>query len=295
MKIDYISDIHIDFRVREMNPNSPKIKKQVKELIEEIGISNSKSDVLIIAGDLGHYFSQDSEFLLQCKEIYKHIILVRGNHDMYLVSKSQQSKYLFKSENRYLELKRFCSNNDIHYLDGNVICIDGIKIGGLGMSWDKSFLDTITDTSDDEVNELFIRYMNDARLIMDGEPYYIPMAYGSSVYRSTFKHKDYFIKELDKLKNIEPVDIMVTHYYPLSSYLPVTYPKQYKEDVCSTFYMFNGEQELKRINPKYWIFGHMHKEYDFFFDNTNLLCNPLGYPGERTYGKVKTIEILWKN
>ena len=83
MKVDYISDLHLDFWIRELNPQSPKFQKQIDQYLDMIHAKGG--DVLIIAGDLGHYFQQDSAFLLACKELYRHVMLVRGNHDMYLI------------------------------------------------------------------------------------------------------------------------------------------------------------------------------------------------------------------
>ena len=291
MKIDYISDTHIDFRIKEINPNSPKLEKEIIKLITNLGMKDSDSETLIIAGDIGHYFRQDSLFLKMSKNYYKNVIVVRGNHDMYLIG-SQQSKYKHSSSSRYNKLKEFCKNNEIYYLDGDIIEIDGIKIGGVGMSWDKSYLEILQgETSDFEASELFKRTMNDARLIMEGMVYNVNTAYGGGFLKTTFNQLEYFEEEMKKLRSIKEADVMVSHYYPLSNILPDGYPESYKDDPSSTFYMFDGEKEVQRINPKYWIFGHMHRNYNFFYNNTNLLCNPLGYPSEYSYGKVMTIEL----
>lgn len=294
MKIDIISDIHTDFWC-DTNPQSPKFNKKLQNLISMLEIDKTTSDMLIIAGDLGHYFPLDSAFLLECKKYYKHILLVRGNHDMYLVSSSQQKKYLSRSTNRYLEMKRFCSNNDIHYLDGQVVCIDGYKFSGVGMSWDGSYYSQlIPNASKTEIKNAFHKYLNDGRYIMEGPSYRIPQPYGDSIFVSTFDQLSYFNNELKKLQNIpeyEDVDVMVSHYYPLSTMLPPNYPEEYKDDISSSFYMFDGGGEIDRIKPKYWVFGHMHKHYDFKYNDTELICNPLGYPGENTYTVVKTIEL----
>lgn len=295
MKIHYLSDTHLDFWIREQNPQSPKFQKQLDEYIDMLKLA--PVDVLIIAGDLGHYYAQDRAFLLACTEIYRHVILVRGNHDMYLVSGQQQKKYLKDSMNRVFELKAFCRNNGIHYMDGDIISIDGVTFGGVGMSWDKSYYSKLSGSvpSDNEVREFFNNTMNDSRLIfMDGKNNgVVETTHGDHYIKSGFDPFDYFKKEYDKLQRIndfDDVDVMVSHYVPVNPY-DFGGLKRYKEDLSSTFYMFDGYADVQRINAKYWIFGHMHNNYNFVYDDTKFLCNPIGYPGENLYNTVKEFEI----
>lgn len=295
MKIDYISDVHLDFWVKEKNPLNDKIQKQIETFCFMTNIKKETAgDVLIIAGDLGHYYAQDTTFLIYLKEIYKHIILVNGNHDMYLVSKGQQEKYLYNSMNRILEMKRFCNENDIHYLDGNVVVIDGYKFAGCGMSWDDSYFQKIKGykPSRNELTELFNNTMNDPKLIYGGsDNIRIPTAYGGSYFKSSFNPFDFFEKENSKLKNIndfDDIDVMVSHYSPIA---PPTMKMKYAMDPISTFYYFDGKSDVERISPKYWIFGHTHDKYNFEYKQTTFLCNPIGYPGENNYTVVESFEI----
>lgn len=295
MKIHYLSDTHLDFWIREQNPQSPKFQKQLDEYIDMLKLK--PADVLIIAGDLGHYYAQDRAFLLACTEIYRHVIIVRGNHDMYLVSGQQQKKYCKDSMNRVFELKAFCRDNGIHYMDGDIISIDGVTFGGVGMSWDKSYYSKLSGRvpSDNEVKEYFNNCMNDSRLIfMDGKNNGVSKtSYGEHYIKSSFDPFHYFQKEYDKLQRIndfDDVDVMVSHYVPVNPY-EYTRDAYYDGQSSSTFYMFDGYADVSRINPKYWIFGHMHDTYDFVYDDTRFLCNPIGYPGENLYNEVKEFEV----
>ena len=62
LKIDFISDLHLDFWVKELNPQNPKFNKQIQEFIKMINPLDG--DVLVIAGDIGHS-NQQAKFLLQ--------------------------------------------------------------------------------------------------------------------------------------------------------------------------------------------------------------------------------------
>lgn len=227
------------------------------------------------------------------KTLFRHVILVAGNHDYYLVSESQQKRYNYDSKNRFLELKRFCIDNGIHYLDGDVVCIEGYNFAGVGMYFDKYFLETLEkrSVSDGEIREFYSKSMNDINYIMFGhKPYRVPLAYGHFYIQSSLDPIEFFRKEQEKLQRIndyDNVDVMISHFCPM---IPYGMPEEYIDDPVSTFFLFNGYKDIERISPKIWLYGHMHNNYDFKYKETRLLCNPLGYPGE-TDNKYKTIEI----
>ena len=292
MKIHVLSDAHADFYIKERN-ECHKMTKQITEFLKIIGvfeIPEQDRDVFIIPGDLGHYFIQNKEVLKELNNIFKHVILVAGNHDYYLVSKIQQKRYLNNSMNKFLELKRFCLDNSIHFLDGNVICIDGYRFAGVGMFWDSSFAkkDNLTDY---EITQMYHKEMNDVNYIMSGyAPYRVPIAYGAYYLQTSFNHKELFEKEKEKLNKItedDMIDVMITHYLPL---VPDDMPEKYLDDLSTTFYIFDGEEDIKRIKPKFWLFGHTHIKYNFEKFGTRFICNPFGYPGENK-NKCLTLEL----
>jgi Icc-related predicted phosphoesterase len=98
MKIQIISDIHLEFGVREF------------EL--------SKSDLLILAGDI----HVGEEGLLWISERVKHIpvIYVLGNHEYY---KNSYPKLLY-------DIKKSAQGSNIHILENDSICIGGITFHG---------------------------------------------------------------------------------------------------------------------------------------------------------------------
>ncbi len=95
MKIDILSDLHLDFYFK------PHLTTQenVVSFFEPILTQNNTrkiGDVLVIAGDIGHYNSQNIEVLkIIQKKFYKYIICVLGNHDYYLVN--SDARYSFEN------------------------------------------------------------------------------------------------------------------------------------------------------------------------------------------------------
>ncbi len=74
MRIDVVSDLHTNFY--------PATLRQFAEVI----LPRDPSPVLVIAGDLGHSNEQAAQTVKAMQEIggYRHVLVVFGNHDMYL-------------------------------------------------------------------------------------------------------------------------------------------------------------------------------------------------------------------
>ncbi len=239
-------------------------------------------DVLIIAGDIGHYEQQDKELLRQLKEVYKEIIIVHGNHDLYLVSDSQRKKYEYESTQRLDELRVSCEELGIHYLEGNVITIDGIRFGGTS-GWYN------LPTHEDMKHWRFA--LNDSNLIYDGYP--IQMAY--SYQRNTRPDWDtqaYYLEQLQKMKDIakEGCDVLVNH---VSQVIPPdeVIPRQYRGDPGNIFYYVDNFDIVKESGTKFYLYGHTHDVHKWEKDGIEMRCNPFGYPMESRGKRIQSFEI----
>jgi predicted phosphodiesterase len=266
--------IHIDFWLDEILP-SKKLNKEIQTLLEMINANGG--EIIIIAGDIGHHFTQDTAFLKALKNIYNNVIIVHGNHDMYLINDSIRKKYKNNSFLRLSKMKNFCKEHSIIYLDGQVVDINGFKFGGTGMSWDTSYYEKLINSklSKKEVLKLYRKSMSDARLICGG-------------INSLFDPFKFFEDEKQRLEGIKNADVMVSHVGPI---IPSNLSKLFSESLITTFFYFDGIKYVERINPKFWIFGHTHDNYNFYHNGTNLLCNPLGYPMENSYNVIKSFEM----
>ena len=92
MRINYFSDIHLEFGPLEVPEN--------------------EADVIIAAGDIGIY-NQGLEWL---KKTRKPVIYVAGNHELY--------------SNEYLDTMKFirgkCAGSRVHFLENNIFVYNGI-------------------------------------------------------------------------------------------------------------------------------------------------------------------------
>ncbi|PAD70649.1 hypothetical protein CHH83_02265 [Bacillus sp. 7586-K] len=267
---DCISDIHLDFYVKVNDPEK-KIRKNIKEFVKTMLPEQPKS-ILIIAGDLGHYNHQNKWLIEELKKYYSFILLVAGNHDYYLISSNISKKYNSNSLKRIEEMKSICNQIEgVYYLDGNIVEIDGIKYGGVGMWYDYSYSSKVFGKSKDSTYDLWKEVMNDSKLIKG---------------MGSFYQLEFFNSEKEKLDNIlDKIDVIITHVG--SDWSRISH--EYKFDHTTSFYYFDGEEFLNRVEDKVWIFGHTHERYDYELFGCRFINCSLGYPSERKNRKIVNI------
>ncbi len=278
MKIDILSDLHLDFYFR---PGVEITQDNVKSLFDDIFIhdKNNPSEILVIAGDIGHYNDQNIEVLkIIQQEYYKYIICILGNHDYYLINSSDKKQYDFNSYNRAKEMRSLINNEQNMYcLDGNIVEINGVKFGGCDGSYNYAYMKKYFPQKDkDFTNRLWKNSIND---------YYMTEGIGN--------FEDIFNIEKPKIEAVyKKCDIMITHVNP--SYLEENIDSKYQNCDINTFFTFDGHDYLKDGSMKYWVFGHTHDVMNYNFFDVDCVCNPMGYPSENNYGnwvEMKSIEI----
>lgn len=208
---------------------------------------------------------------------------------MYLISNSMVSKYKAKSENRLKELKEICEDLDIHFLDGNIVNIDGIKFGG-GCSW--------YDLPNPQDIQSWENVMNDSRLIYDGYKLQSYGMYQSYSQPSTnWDTQKFWENEKTKLIDIaeKGCDVFVTHVGLNEPTVEEGIDPKYENDPYNIFYYTSNIELLKKSGCKLAIHGHTHQPLDYVKDDIRIVCNALGYKSEYKEGQlitsIKQIEI----
>ena len=276
LTISILSDLHLDMHFKSHRQTTGEIKAFFDPIFKPGGIETA--DVLVIAGDLGHYNTHNLWIIEFLKEhFFKHIVCVLGNHDYYLLNRLQQLDYDTNSFKRVEEMReQLNAIEGIHCLNGNVVEIEGIRFGGCDSWYDGQYGMWLYDqkgTKGDWMQRLWTMSMNDSRLI-------------------------YGIKRFDEIWEIEKpkidavyqaCDVMITHVSP--SINPEHIDKRYRNDKETGFFSFDGEEYVKNTTAKVWIYGHTHTPNDFEWHGVRLICNQLGYPGELKNIREKRIEI----
>lgn len=268
---DLISDIHLDFWVKVDSPIH-KVENRIAEFVDGLLPTNAQK-VLVIAGDLGHYNWQNQLLLKQLKQMYEHILLVAGNHDYYLVSTNQEKQYLGRSMNRVIEMKEMCRElENVHYLDGDIIEIDSIKYGGVGMWYDFSYGMKELGYSKEALYSIWWDVMNDSRLI-------------KGLLDKSFAFADVEKKKLDSI--IESSEVIISHVGGDWSRVI----GNYKFDPVTSFYYFDGSKYFSSLKGKVWCYGHTHQRYDYDAYECRFVNATLGYPSEGKGRRIVQIEM----
>lgn len=268
---DLISDIHLDFWVTP-SWNIFKQKKRLDAFIRQI-LPERPSDVLVIAGDIGHFNKQNVKLLKALKMHYTHILLVAGNHDYYMPSKSIRYKYAYNSMNRLSEMKKLITTlPNVIYLDGDVVTIHGVNYGGCGMWYDFQYGIQVLNSNYPKIYECWRAVSNDA-LLTRGKP------------RET---KNMFYEEKIKLARILPhSDVIITHFSPDWSKAP----EDRRLNVATSFYYFDGSPYFPSISKKVWCFGHMHRRIDYMKHDCRFVNAALGYPKENGGQPLRAVRV----
>lgn len=282
MKIDYISDLHIDFYI------SPKLTKEeffqrfinIQSIIYPVYHDNGK--ILVLAGDISHYINQIKWVIEFYSEMYEYVLYVHGNHEMYSLEGEPSYKHKLSDLKNLLKEIYNC-----YYLDGDIIEIDNIKIGGLSMCYDYSYGIKEFSLSKEEMHNLWKNYMNDSTRIKDGitKDYTIHKELG--LREVNFNPLEYFESEYKKLESMKDCKLIISHVMP---FIPKNYPSKYKVP-SSGFFCFDGEKFLNKSKVKYWIAGHTHTKIEEKRFGVKLLVNPYGYPNENWDKQMRSLII----
>jgi predicted phosphodiesterase len=292
MLIDIISDIHINSHFSEINPNIDNIRKFWNKL-------EPKGEILIIAGDMGEVNIQNVNFLKTLKKLfYKEIICVFGNHDLHCLHNRVLYLYNEKKEpiqqplyNSYKDkienAKKLYKENGIILLDGELVNINGIKIGGT-MGWYDGKYSSIHRISLGKHPSFQYREFDDLQELWE-------CSMPDSDIKSMYKFNELSKIENEKINNIvENCDIMITHINPS---IEKEHQNQFWKDSPTTgFYSFDGKEFLNKFKGKHWIFGHSHFNCNHLIElnngeKINLISNTLGYSSNNHVSKILTIEL----
>lgn len=259
---DYTSDLHFDTHLTKDFSEEEFIIKYSKYF------KNKKSIILVIAGDIGEDNDMNIKALCYIKKIFKYqyILLVLGNHDLYLSNPETINLY-GDSFNRIKHFKNLIKKEkDIYLLDGNIIEIEGIRFGGTMGWYDGKYITNNLNSSETKdfqyINNLWAEYFPDFMSIRD------------------INHFNDFCRiENNKIESIyKNCDVMITHINP--SIQKDHTEKKYRENDLSGFFSFDGSRFLKDTTAKVWLFGHTHYQISFKVHNVICSSNPFGYPSE---------------
>ena len=253
MRIDYISDLHLNFYV-EPEGNEKIYIEKTRMFLQKL-LPSQIADVLVLAGDLSHFNKQSYETLKFFSEYYKQVFFVFGNHDYYLVSKKQRQKYHNRSIEREEELVRLIENIPNVQLLRNfeVVTYNDVTFAG-ATSWYPLY-----------------QYKDMA---------YFKQSSNDSVYIQELSLQLLHEREMAMYKKMPEVDVLVTHVPPII----LESHRKYGSTSCFL-------NELKDVKASVCIFGHCHEQKVYEKAGIQFAINAVGYPEERLTANIRMIEV----
>jgi Icc-related predicted phosphoesterase len=73
-------------------------------------------------------------------------------------------------------------------------------------------------------------------------------------------------------------DVVVTHHLPSAR----STPAEYRSSTLNPFFVSDQTDLIAELEPALWIHGHTHTRCDYQLLKTRVVCNPHGYPYERS-------------
>jgi predicted phosphohydrolase len=191
-----------------------------------------------------------------------------GNHEYY---KSSYPKLLNA-------IKKTAQGTNIHVLENESVCIDGITFHGSTL-WTDFELFGNPAAAGYECEQR----MNDYRLIRRDPSYSRLRPLDTRVIHN--KSINWLNDSLTSSKT--KINIVVTHHAPGIKSIG----DEYKNDLISAGFASNLEDFILKTSPYMWIHGHIHKASDYFIGQTRVICNPTGYPDEPGVGYKENLII----
>ncbi|MFC6652697.1 metallophosphoesterase family protein [Paenibacillus rhizoplanae] len=257
--------------LKRKGPTAEDNLREIEQFAESL-LPLQISQVLVIAGDLGHLNKQNYELLLAFKRYYAHILVVAGNHDYYLVNSKERYK-LQTSMNRWSEMKALGGSIEgVHFLEGDCFEWDGVWYGGIGIWYDFAYGIQVLGHSLSYMLDIWANQMNDRNYTI-GSPR---------------RPVEFFWEQKEKLDRIiHDSDVIITHVSPDWSHIS----DEQTHDPISRCYYFDGSGYLGHIGGKVWCSGHVHLNHSYMSNGCLFVNNALGYPAENKRQKGRIVNI----
>lgn len=248
MKIQIISDVHLEFRTR-FNPK-PVIQKN--------------ADYIVFAGDIVTSPEAAYEYFSEVRKQTKaSIIYVLGNHEFY----GNQLPDVIDLYDRALD-----DIEDAYMIDKSSIFFANHNVRFVGSTGWTSY----RNGEDQHACEMFMNDFRAIKAIDDfGQQRFIEPL---QLRAEHTKCKEFFEKALIQQSGV--YTIAVSHHAPTPKSIA---PKYRTSNINGAFYE-DLRDMIHRHKPHMWIHGHTHNMCTYTVGKTEIVCNPMGYPFEEANG-----------
>ena len=269
-KLQYVSDIHLELRKEK---DIPIIKPVDNETY------------LSLCGDIGNPFMPTyRKFLEIHAPLFKHILIVSGNHEYYTSQKKQRT--MERVDEKIKEIVNDFDN--VTYLNMDKVIISRTKFIGCSFWTDISNIKYLAESIMNDYKNIYIRDKNRlGHFVNIQSGYRIQRKWikdkrrrlaGSDTVKLHREMKEWITKQIDKYDSSNEDNkydhiIVLTHHAPSFSMLN-------KSDLYSPCYGSDCD-DLFRGPVRAWISGHTHVSVKVEINGRIAASNCMGYPGQK--------------
>jgi predicted phosphodiesterase len=253
MKIRYVSDIHLEHRLRNAT---------VAPLVERIipSLEDDKDTVLVLAGDI----CSKRDHLLVALQIltkrFKHVLMVAGNHEFY--------GYNMNEYETCITGPAWLAMSNLTYVVKGVktVYIDGARFI-MSTLW--------ADGGANPMEAIIVQNgLWDFRQITLGDVHNAQYMTVGDMYEMNCMNRHRI--ELALGSPHDGKTVVITHHVPSHAFCHPRHGMTMNGGFASDC----GPMMMGDTAPDYWIFGHTHDTIKRQMYDTMCLCNPLGYHHE---------------
>jgi len=209
-----------------------------------------KCSTLVLAGDIGNPMQPSyGMFLRQIARQFDYTVLIHGNHEYY---GTNYKEAVAKTREICAEIKA-SGGGRVHFLQNSHIDINGVRFIGSTL-WSKLDAD-VPLIGDRNIGGFSIEWYNQ----MHNEC------------------REYLAEAIA----MSPLPtVVVTHHLPSVSLIA---PKYNKYGMINQWFASDSDDLILAGSgkTKAWVYGHTHDPNVSDIGGVRMICNPVGYPGER--------------
>jgi predicted phosphodiesterase len=224
-------------------------RRDWRDLVDRI--PSDLGEVMVMAGDVLCLAAEEesAEMLARLRSKARHVLYVLGNHEHYRCE-LQAAKAVAAD---------LCAGAGVRLLDETTLELEG-----------RRFLGCTLWFSFDDTAHAHRHLLTDFRLIAGFE-------------EAVYEENRRAVAFLDA--GVRPGDIVVTHHLPARDGVAPHFKREPYVHLAP-FFANACEDLVTRGEAALWIHGHMHVPCDWRLGATRIVCNPIGYPGDRGAGRL---------
>lgn len=231
------------------------------------------ADICICAGDIiSGLLTAGLDYLLTQIAPVMPVVLTLGNHEYFGLTPDQT---IARAREKLV-------GSQVHLLENDTVEIGGVKFIGATLWTDFE----IATGADDENDPAEVRLEKARREIKQHAIDFFQIRSDRrpgefvDVDELRDRHivsRDFIARELEATAYNQP-SVVLTHHAPLTESLDW----RFDGDLSNAAYASDLSGIIRAYKPKFWVHGHIHRNREYWFDHTRIICNPRGFSdGER--------------